>query len=76
MSTENGKRALNGEEVWVEADQFVMEVPMIVNFTGGSCLVVDGEGKQIASHIKTGEIRLQAGQRCDIMKAYTVFKNI
>lgn len=49
MSTANEKRALNGEEVWIEGEQV----------TGRSCVVVDSQGKEVASFVKEGRASLK-----------------
>ena len=76
MTSAAGKKALAGEEVWIEGDQFHIKERMNIAITGASCFVLDSEGNEVATIRKTGNANLEIGFRCDVMKAYTKFTKL
>lgn len=77
MSSENGKKALEGEWVRIAGDQFDMSEDMIITFEGESCNITDGEGNPVYTFgIGDGRVtrNVLAGYRCYVMKAYVKFE--
>jgi hypothetical protein len=73
MCSDNAKRALRGEEVWIEGEQLRITEAGTIKVTGGSCAVVDSQGKEVASFVKEGRASVRIGYRCDVMKAWVQF---
>lgn len=73
MCSENVKKALNGEEVWIEGEQFEITEPMTVKVTRGSCVVVDAQGNEVVSFVKEGRASVKDGYRCNVIKAWVQF---
>jgi hypothetical protein len=77
MSTENGKKALQGLQVWVEGELFQIKENMTMTFEGGSCFIQDGEGNAVDNFYKDDGVVVKEvleGYRCYVMKAHIMFK--
>jgi hypothetical protein len=73
MCSDNAKKALAGEEAWIEGDQLRITEAGIIEVTGGSCTVVDSQGNDVVSFVKKGSASVKTGYRCDVMKAWVKF---
>jgi hypothetical protein len=77
MPSENGKKALNGERVWIEGDWFEITEDMTMTFEGRSCNVLDSTGHAVYTlRSNDGEVTRDVldGYRCYVLKAFVEFK--
>jgi hypothetical protein len=77
MSTENGKKALNGERVWIPGDMFVIKEDMTMTFEGGSCNVKNSDG-EFVYEVKTDdgnvELNVSKGYTCYVLMGWLKFE--
>jgi len=77
MPSENGKKALNGEQVWIEGDRFEITENMTMTFEGGSCNIEDGEGNGVDTlGANDGNVTREVlvGYKCYVMRAWVKFE--
>lgn len=73
-ATENGRKALDGNWVFVKADRLTIAETMKMTFEGESCYVKDKEGNKVMSlDNEKREEMVYDGYQCHVMKAYVKF---
>jgi hypothetical protein len=79
MSTEAGKKAMNGEWVEVTIDRFEITQKMSMTFEGRSCNIEDEDGELVvALGAKDGNVtkEVQKGYLCYVMRAKVKFEKV